>query len=401
MCGKTPDVPARSFSQADDLGTQGQGSESRPSQPAIAEVHSGRGRALGRLWGLTLFLVAANVLLLAWPSSQPATLAAAGAGTALRVGLVFDVGGRGDKSFNDAAYRGVDRAVRELGISAEFIEPGEGTDRESGLRLLAARGFDLIIGVGFVFSDDMLMVAKDYPQRRFANVDYAKFDEHGFVMPPSNLVALKFREEEGSYLVGAVAGLAARSHVVGFVGGMDIPLIHKFENGYRQGVLAVCPDCRVLVGYAGTSGDAFKNPTRGKELALAQYAANAEVIFHAAGSTGLGVFEAARERGQRAIGVDADQWDEAPGVILTSMIKRIDVSVYEVIADLQRGRFESGVRVFGLAEGGIDYVYDEPARGMIPPASRQKVEALRQQIVAGQIRVDPDRGPDGAKGGTP
>jgi basic membrane protein A len=343
-----------------------------------------------------------NALLLLGGGATPSAPKAVAAGQApLRVGLVFDVGGRGDKSFNDAAFRGVDRAVRELGIVAEFIEPGEGTDRESGLRLLAARGFDLIIGVGFVFSDDMLMVAADYPQRRFANVDYAKFDANGFVMPPKNLVALKFREEEGSYLVGAVAGLSTRSHVVGFVGGMDIPLIHKFENGYRQGVQAVCPDCRVLVGYAGTSGDAFKNPTRGKELALAQYAASAEVIFHAAGSTGLGVFEAARERGQRAIGVDADQWDEAPGVILTSMIKRIDVSVFEVIADLQKGRFESGVRVFGLAEGGIDYVYDEPTRGMISPASREQVEALRQKIVAGQIRVDPDRGPDAGKGGRP
>ena len=185
-----------------------------------------------------------------------------------RVGLVFDVGGRGDKSFNDAAFRGVQRALSELDVEAEFVEPGDGADRESGLRLLASRGFDLIIGVGFVFSDDMLQVAKDYPQRFFANIDYAKFDEHGFVMPPQNMVALKFREEEGSFLVGAVAALSSKSHAIGFVGGMDIPLIHKFENGYRQGALAVCADCRVLSGYAGTSADAFKNPAKGKELAL-------------------------------------------------------------------------------------------------------------------------------------
>ncbi|HNN93612.1 MAG TPA: BMP family ABC transporter substrate-binding protein [Pseudomonadota bacterium] len=404
MCGKTPDVQARSFSQADAQQESGQSADGSASSdsPGLGALGKGQRRALRWLWGLTLALIALNALLLRGSSSGAALPVAGSSGHApLRVGLVFDVGGRGDKSFNDAAFRGVDRAVRELGISAEFIEPGEGTDRESGLRLLAARGFDLIIGVGFVFSDDMLMVAKDYPQRRFANVDYAKFDEHGFVMPPRNVVALKFREEEGSYLVGAVAGLATRSHVVGFVGGMDIPLIHKFENGYRQGVLAVCPDCRVLVGYAGTSGDAFKNPTRGKELALAQYAANAEVIFHAAGSTGLGVFEAARERGARAIGVDADQWDEAPGVILTSMIKRIDVSVFEVIADLQRGRFEGGVRIFGLAEGGIDYVYDEPSRGMIPPASRERVEVLRRQIIARQIQVDPERGPEKNREGSP
>lgn len=388
MCGKTPNVQAHLVSHPADAANPGPN-----TAPAAAGWTPGQRSLLWRLVAVTLGLMALNILLLlprgSAPEGQSGTDPAGAA--RLRVGLVFDVGGRGDKSFNDAAYRGVERAMRELGIDAEFIEPGEGTDRESGLRLLAARGFDLIIGVGFVFSDDMLMVARDYPQRRFANVDYAKFDEHGFVMPPGNMVALKFREEEGSYLVGAVAGLSTRSHVVGFVGGMDIPLIHKFENGYRQGVLAVCPDCRVLVGYAGTSGDAFKNPTRGKELAMAQYAASAEVIFHAAGSTGLGVFEAAREHKQKAIGVDCDQWDEAPGVILTSMIKRVDVSVFEVIADLQRGRFNSGVRVFGLAEGGVDYVYAEPQRGMIAPDVRTRVEALRQQIVAGTIQVDGDR----------
>ncbi len=344
---------------------------------------------------LTGALVAINILLVwGWPgrlagptapSVQPAHR--------LRVGLVFDVGGRGDKSFNDAAFNGVDRAVRELGVEAEYVEPGEGTDRESGLRLLAARGFDLILGVGFVFSDDMLLVAGDYPDRHFACVDYSKFDDHGFVMPPKNLVALKFREEEGSFLVGALAALTSPHHTVGFVGGMDIPLIHKFEAGYSQGVHAVCADCRILVGYAGTSSDAFKNPTKGKELALAQYAGDADVIFQAAGSTGLGVFEAARERGRRAIGVDSDQWDEAPGFLLTSMLKQVDVSVFEVIRELQAGRFSGGLRIFGLKDGGVDYAYDEPRRGMIPPAVRARVEALRQEIIAGRITVRTERTP--------
>lgn len=340
---------------------------------------------------LTAALVFLNVLL-AWPRAQPKE-AALSAGQRLRVGLVFDVGGRGDKSFNDAAYRGVERAVHELGVSAEYIEPGEGTDRESSLRLFAARGFDLILGVGFVFSDDMLLVARDYPDRHFACVDYAKFDEHGFVAPKDNLVALKFREEEGSFLVGALAGLGAPHRVVGFVGGMDIPLIHKFEAGYRQGVNTVCKDCRVLVGYAGTSSDAFKNPTKGKELALAQYAAQADVIFHAAGSTGLGVFEAARERDRRAIGVDSDQWDEAPGYIYTSMLKQVDVSVFMTIRELQAGRFRGGVREFGLKEGGVDYVYDEPRRGMIAKEARARVELLKQDIIAGRIKVTTERTP--------
>ncbi len=365
--------------------------------------------SLRLLLAITAALVFFNAVLLlppAWlrgAAGPGAGGAAAHKAPALRVGLVFDVGGRGDKSFNDAAYNGVERAARELGITPEFVEPGDGADRESGLRLLAARGFDLVLGVGFVFSDDMIQVARDYPRSSFACVDYAKFDAHGFVMPPANMVALKFREEEGSFLVGAVAALWAQkppgpgpggpaapppSQVIGFVGGMDIPLIHKFEAGYRQGALAVCPDCRVLVGYAGTSPEAFKNPAKGKELALAQYAAGAAVIFHAAGSTGLGVFEAARERDRRAIGVDSDQWDEAPGYLVTSMTKQVDVSVYEVIRAVRERRFQPGVRVFGLKEGGVDYVYDEPRRGMIPQAVRDRVEALRREIIAGRITVD-------------
>ena len=335
---------------------------------------------------VTLVLLGINALLL-WPLRADSTAVKDSGRRPLRVGLVFDVGGRGDKSFNDAAFRGVDQAVRELGILAEFVEPGDGADRESGLRLLAARGFDLVLGVGFVFSDDMLQIAHDYPDRHFACIDYAKFDEHGFVVPPRNMVALKFREEEGSFLVGAVGALLSPHKTLGFVGGMDIPLIHKFESGYRQGALAVCPDCKVLVGYAGTSADAFKNPARGKELALAQYQAGADVVFHAAGSTGLGVFEAAREKNRRAIGVDSDQWDDAPGYMLTSMVKRIEVSVYNVIAELREGRFDPGVKVFGLREGGIDYAYDEPRRGMIPTHVRARVEALRKDIIDGKTVI--------------
>ncbi len=347
---------------------------------------------------ITAGLILLNaVLLLPRARVRDAPAAQRGSGTArpLRVGLVFDVGGRGDKSFNDAAYAGVELAVAQLGVKAEYIEPGEGSDRESGIRLLAARGFDLIIGVGFIFSDDMIGVARDYPTARFACVDYAKFDKHGFVLPPANMVALKFREEEGSYLVGAAAGLFSqgpkKNHAVGFVGGMDIPLIHKFESGYRAGVQKVCPQCQVLVGYAGTSGDAFKNPAKGKELALAQYGEGAEVVFHAAGSTGLGVFEAARERGKLAIGVDADQWAEAPGFLLTSMTKQVDVSVLSVVRAVKDGHFTGGVRVFGLKEGGVDYVYDEPRRGMIPKTVRDRVEVLRAEIIAGRIVVPSER----------
>jgi basic membrane protein A len=337
-----------------------------------------------RLWIYTAGLAALNLLLLGVRAGRGSASADA---ERLRVGLVFDVGGRGDKSFNDSAWRGLDRAAHELGAEPEYIEPGEGSDRESGIRLLAAGGFQLVLGVGFIFSDDLYAIAKEYPRTRFACIDYAKFDAHGFVVPPPNMVALKFREEEGSFLVGALAALTSRTRAVGFVGGMDIPLIHKFEAGYTAGAKYACPDCRVLVGYAGVTGDAFKNPAKGKELALAQYGAGADVIFHAAGTTGLGVFEAARQTGRYVIGVDADQWDEAPGRVLTSMTKQVDVSVLETVRRVRDGGWQGGVLEFGLKENGVDYVYDAHNRALIGDAVRGRVEELRHRIIAGEIKV--------------
>ncbi len=337
-----------------------------------------------RLGGLFAGLLALNAALLCVrpPSGGGPARNARG-----RVGLVFDVGGRGDKSFNDAAWLGVERARKELGVAVQLVEPGDGSDRESGIRLLAAQGYDLVIGVGFIFSEDMYAIAREYPATKFADVDYAKFGPHGFVPPPPNMAALKFKEEQGSFLVGALAALTSGSKVIGFVGGMDIPLIHKFEEGYKAGARAVCPECRVLVGYAGVTGEAFKNPGKGKELALAQYAEGADVIFHAAGSTGLGVFEAARTVGRYAIGVDADQWDEAPGRVLTSMTKQVDVAVFDTVKAALDGRFKGGVQVWGLERGGVDYVYDAHNRPLIDPAVRARVEALRADIIAGRIVV--------------
>jgi basic membrane protein A len=340
-----------------------------------------------RLLVYTAILLTLNLALLVVRVGRAAT---GSGGKRLRAGVVFDVGGRGDKSFNDSAWRGLDRAVRELGVGAEYIEPGEGSDRESGIRLLAAKGFDLIVGVGFIFSDDLYSISREYPKTHFACVDYAKFDDKGFVIPPPNMVALKFREEEGSFLVGALAALLSKTKAVGFVGGMDIPLIHKFEAGYRAGAKYVCSDCRVMVGYAGVTGDAFKNPAKGKELALAQYEAGADIVFHAAGTTGLGVFEAARETNHYAIGVDADQWAEAPGRVLTSMTKEVDVAVFEAVRRLQGGQWQGGVLQLGLRENGVDYVYDEHNFGLIGSAVRARVEELRKQIIAGKIKV-PDR----------
>ena len=343
-----------------------------------------------KLFAFIGVLLAVHVALLA---VRPPGAAAAPTGSALDVGIVFDLGGRGDKSFNDGAYIGAMRAARELGARVRFVEPGEGSDREAGLRLLAAEGMDLVVGVGFIFTDDLTELAKEYPGVAFAGVDYAVTigTDGQPVPPPPNLAALKFREEQGSFLVGALAALVGKSKKVGFVGGMDSPLIHKFEAGYRAGVRQVCADCEVIAQYAGVTPAAFRNPGRGKELALSQYEQGVNVIYHASGSTGLGVFEAARTMNRYGIGVDADQYHEAPGRVLTSMVKRVDNAVYDAIKRVKERRFAGGINVFGLAEDGVGYVYDANNRALIPDAVRDRLEALKADIIAGRISVPSTR----------
>jgi basic membrane protein A len=314
-------------------------------------------------------------------------------GEAVDVGIVFDMGGRGDKSFNDGAYIGAERAAKDLGARVRFIEPGEGSDRESGLRLLAAEGMDLVVGVGFIFTDDLTQLAKEYPNTYFAGVDYSvAVDKDGKpIPPPPNLAALKFREEQGSFLVGALAALVGKSKKVGFVGGMNFPLIHKFEAGYIAGVKAVCKDCEVLVQYAGVTPEAFRNPGKGKELALSQYQQGVNIIFHASGSTGLGVFEAARQTGKLAIGVDADQYAEAPGYVLTSMVKGVDNAVFDVVKRVKEKQFKGGIYEYGLAEEGVGYIYDKNNEKLIPASVRARLEDLKKEIIAGRIKVPSTR----------
>jgi basic membrane protein A and related proteins len=324
---------------------------------------------------------------------HPSGAAVPPTGDTVDVGVVFDLGGRGDKSFNDGAYLGAERAEKELGVHVRFIEPGEGSDRESGLRLLAAEGMDLVIGVGFIFTDDLTQLAREYPNTKFAGVDYSvATDKDGRVIPPPpNVAALKFREEQGSFLVGALAALVGHSKKVGFVGGMDFPLIQKFEMGYKAGVKKVCPDCQVISQYAGVTPEAFRNPGKGKELALSQYQQGVNVIFHASGSTGLGVFEAARQTGKLAIGVDADQFKEAPGFVLTSMVKGVDNAVFDVIKRVKEQRFQGGIYQYGLAENGVGYVYDVNNEKLIPADVRARLESLKQDIIAGRITVPSTR----------
>jgi basic membrane protein A and related proteins len=324
-------------------------------------------------------------------------VAACGGGSAARtattrpvkVGLVFDVGGRGDGSFNDQAAAGAERAARTGGVTVEYADAHNDAERSAGLRRFAAEGVDLVIGVGFLASQDATELARRYPGVRFAVVDYSlPVDSAGRAMvPPPNLAALTFREEEGSYLVGALAALASRTHAVGFVGGMRSPLITKFEAGYEAGVRRVCADCRVLSEYVGDTPEAFRDAPRARTLAASEYAAGADVVFHAAGQSGTGVFAAATDAGRLVIGVDVDQHAAAPGRVLTSMVKRLDVAVADVIDQVHAGEFHGGMHSYGLAEGGVAYVADATTAAHVNGAARDRVETLRAGIVAGLVRV--------------
>lgn len=329
-------------------------------------------------------LIALNVALLAVGSGRGKSGVR---GSGVRVGLVFDVGGLGDKSFNDSAHKGLMRARDELGAEVHFIEPASPADKEAGLRQFAAAGFDLVIGTGYVFSDDVRKLAGQFPGTNFACIDYASAPD---TPDPPNLAGLRFREHEGSFLVGAIAALESKSKKIGFVGGMDIPLIRKFDAGYRAGIAAVCPECQVFAAYAGTTPEAFADPVKGKELALTQFGRGVDVIYQAAGKTGSGVFNAARDLGRMAIGVDADQYDEAPCCVLTSMIKNVDVAVFETTRAVKEGRFRGGLSDLGLAEEGVSFIYDDNNRDRISASTLERVHALRAEIIRGDIEV-PDK----------
>lgn len=316
----------------------------------------------------------------------------------VKVGLVFDIGGKGDKSFNDSAWRGLDWAAKDFGIKRIALEPGVDADREVNLRNLAMLGYDLVIGVGFLFTDAISSVADEFPDTKFAIVD-------GFIPDKPNVMSLLFKEHEGSFLVGMIAGLKAKEDgkdTVGFVGGMDIPLIHKFEAGYIAGVKYVYPECKILSAYAGDTPQAFADPVKGKELALSQYDNGAWVIYHASGLTGAGVFEAAKERKRYVIGVDSNQnymgYIEETGESygLTSMLKQVDVSVYLAIKSVVEGTFQGGIEEFGLDRTvtigdktyyGVYYALDKYNEHLLSPEIIAQVEEAKSKILSGEIIV--------------
>jgi basic membrane protein A len=307
----------------------------------------------------------------------------------LTVALIFDIGGRGDGGFNDAAQRGLEKAVSEMGVRAVYIEHRRNLELAHAVDEAAASDAQVIIGVGFAFSEKLRRLALQYPGKKFICVDYsAEYDEQGRLLPlPANLAGLSFREEEGSYLVGAIAALKSKTGRIGFVGGMESQLIRRFQAGYAAGARAVRPDIQVLSRYAGITGRAFNNPDRGYRLAMRLYRDGADVIYHASGVTGNGVFRAAKKMNRLAIGVDIDQSAQAPGHVLTSMTKHVDVAVFNSVQDCAAGRFVGGLATFGLKEKGVGFVYDENNKKLFTDDIYARVSELQAKIIAGEVKV--------------
>src|SRR5882762_4887324 len=316
----------------------------------------------------------------------------------VHVGIVFDIGGKDDRSFNAAAFAGVKCAETgkwpngencgkpALDIVLRDIEPGNPTSIEPAMRAFAERGYDLIIGVGFAQAPIMELVAKDYPNLHFAIID-------GVSQLP-NVASLVFKEHEGSYLVGVLAAKTTKTNILGFVGGMDIPLIHRFEKGYEEGAKSVNPNIQIVQNYVGVTDSAWNNPGKGKELSLAQIGKGADVIFTAAGNSGLGAFDAVEQQGKQngrathfVIGVDSNQNMVKPGFVLTSMVKRVENVVYNIVEDVVNHRFSPGLHVFGLDKDGVGYAMDANNKDLVSPEAIQEAEEAKKKIIAKQIKV--------------
>lgn len=303
-------------------------------------------------------------------------------GAGKKIGMVFDVGGRGDLGFNDSAYAGINAAVKNMGISAKELEPNaDGSNRGDLMRSLAEDGYTMIVGVGFAFATDMKAIAKDFPDIKFAIVDDASFTA-------DNVTSLVFAEEQGSYLVGAEAALKSKSGQIGFVGGVDGDLIHKFQAGFEAGAKAAKPDIKITSKYISPDGDfsGFDDAAKGKTIAAGMYEGGADVVYHAAGKSGLGVFQAAAEADRLAIGVDSDQYLTAAAkqqkCILTSMLKRVDVAVYTAIKDYVGGTLKAGTVVGNLKTEGVGYA---TTGGQV--VDTQKLDGYRNDIISGKTKV--------------
>ena len=294
-------------------------------------------------------------------------------------GLIIDLGGKFDKSFNESAYTGAQKWSTETGSKYRESELQSEAQREQLMRKMAESGADPVVVLGFANASTLEVVAPDYPDTQLTIVD--------MVVQQPNVQSVVFQEHEGSYLVGVLAAMASKSGTVSFVGGMDVPLISKFACGYAQGVKAVKPDAKVIVNMTGTTPTAWNDPVKGAELTKAQISQGSDVVFAAAGGTGIGVLQAAADEGILSIGVDSNQNHLHPGKVLTSMVKRVDNAVYESFVDGSDGELTTGVKVMGLANGGVDWALDENNAALITPEMKAAADDAKAKIIAGEITV--------------
>ena len=308
--------------------------------------------------------------------------ATAGADETFLPAIVYDVGGKADRSFNEAAYRGAQRFTAETGIAVREFEITNETQRAQAFANMARRGASIVVGVGFTQRAALETVAQQYPNKKFTLIDATS------ELP--NVQSVVFREQEGSFLVGVLAALASKTHKLGFVGGMDIPLIRRFAAGYAAGARYADPSVEILVNMTGTTPAAWQDPARGSELARSQFDRGADVVYAAAGSTGLGVLQAAADAKKLAVGVDSNQDYLHPGTMLTSMVKRVDLAVYQAFRSAKDGGWQAGIHSLGVAEDGVGFTLDDYNAALVTPAMRAKADAARADIIAGKIAV-PDQ----------
>ena len=293
--------------------------------------------------------------------------------------IIFDLGGKFDKSFNESSFNGAEQFKAETGIEYREFELQSDAQREQAIRRFAQQGNNPVVMAGFSFGTALNTVAQEFPDTSFVIIDT-------FVDQP-NVRSVVFNEHEGSYVVGILAAMASESNTVGFVGGMDIPLIRKFACGYAQGVKAASADATVIQNMTGTTGAAWNDPVKGGELTMAQIEQGADVVYHAAGGTGRGVLQAAADANILGIGVDSNQNYMQSGSILTSMLKRVDVAVYNAFSDVNNGEFTAGFNVLGLANGGVGWALDEHNEALITDEMKAAVAAATAKIISGEIVV--------------
>ncbi|MBW8728046.1 MAG: BMP family ABC transporter substrate-binding protein [Inquilinus limosus] len=293
--------------------------------------------------------------------------------------VVFDMGGKFDRSFNEGIYNGSKKWSDETGVKIAEFEVTNESQREQALRRMAENGANVVIAVGFAQAPALEIVADEFPDVKFAIIDA--------VVEKPNVQSIVFKEQEGSFLVGILAAMASKTHTVGFVGGMDIPLIRAFGCGYVQGAHYSDPKVTVIQNMTGTTPAAWNDPTKGGELARSQFDRGADVVYAAAGATGLGVLQAAADAKKLSIGVDSNQNMLHPGSVLTSMVKRVDVAAYNVFKSAQDGKFKPGVNVLGLKEDGVGWAADDNNAKLITPEMKEKVDAAAKGIIDGSIKV--------------